>query len=62
MDCLIEVVVSYPPATTRWLVNPTATISIEIQRTDDDTLPFDPIELQTFPIIYRKQYEDVLSH
>jgi hypothetical protein len=62
MDCLIEVVVSYPPTTTRWLVNPTATISIEIQRTDDDTLPFDPIELQTFPIIYRKQYEDVLSH
>ncbi|KAK2395110.1 hypothetical protein P8452_16724 [Trifolium repens] len=49
--------------TTRWLVNPTASISIESQRTDDDdTLPFDPIKLQTFPIIYRKQCEDVLSH
>ncbi|GAU13807.1 hypothetical protein TSUD_261340 [Trifolium subterraneum] len=62
MDCLIQVVVSYPPTTTRWLVNPTATISIESQRTDDDTLRFDPIKLQTFPIIYRKQREDVLSH
>ncbi|WJX42822.1 hypothetical protein P8452_30007 [Trifolium repens] len=62
MDCLIQVVVSYPPTTTRWLVNPTATISIESQRTDDDTLRFDPIKLQTFPIVYRKQREDVLSH
>ncbi|XP_027191538.1 uncharacterized protein [Cicer arietinum] len=62
MDCLIEVVVSYPPTTTRWLVNPTAAISIESQRTDDDSLRFDSIKLQTFPIIYRKQREDVLSH
>ncbi|KAJ1392154.1 hypothetical protein SESBI_36030 [Sesbania bispinosa] len=62
MDCLIEVVVSYPPTTTRWLVNPTATISIESQRTDDDALRFNSIKLQTFPIIYRKQREDVLSH
>lgn len=62
MDCLIEVVVAYPPTTTRWLVNPTATISIESQRTDDDALQFNTIKLQTFPIIYRKQREDVLSH
>lgn len=62
MDCLIDVVVSYPPTTTRWLVNPTATISIESQRTDDDALLFNTIKLQTFPIIYRKQREDVLSH
>ncbi|TKY64526.1 hypothetical protein E2542_SST14424 [Spatholobus suberectus] len=61
MDCLIEVVVAYPPTTTRWLVNPKATISIESQRTDDDALRFDTIKLQTFPIIYRKQREDVLS-
>ncbi|XP_057454231.1 uncharacterized protein LOC130745843 [Lotus japonicus] len=61
MDCLIEVVVAYPPTTARWLVNPTATISIESQRTDDDTLKFNTIKLQTFPIIYRKQREDVLS-
>ncbi|RDX97686.1 hypothetical protein CR513_19517, partial [Mucuna pruriens] len=61
MDCLIQVVVAYPPTTTRWLVNPRATISIESQRTDDDALHFDTIKLQTFPIIYRKQREDVLS-
>ncbi|XP_027344770.1 uncharacterized protein LOC113857184 isoform X1 [Abrus precatorius] len=62
MDCLIQVVVAYPPTTTRWLVQPTATISIESQRTDDDALRFNTIKLQTFPIIYRKQREDVLSH
>ncbi|KAK7349156.1 hypothetical protein VNO77_06300 [Canavalia gladiata] len=62
MDCSIEVVVSYPPTTTRWLVNPTATISIESRRTDDDALRFNTVKLQTFPIIYRKQREDVLSH
>ncbi|BAT98545.1 hypothetical protein LR48_Vigan406s013500 [Vigna angularis] len=61
MDCLIEVVVAYPPTTTRWLVDPRATISIESQRNDDDSLRFDPIKLKTFPIIYRKQREDVLS-
>lgn len=61
MDCLIQVVVAYPPTTTRWLVDPRATISIESQRTDDDALRFDPIKLKTFPIIYRKQREDVLS-
>ncbi|KAK7389533.1 hypothetical protein VNO78_24661 [Psophocarpus tetragonolobus] len=61
MDCLIEVVVAYPPTTTRWLVNPRATISIGSQRTDDDALWFDTIKLKTFPIIYRKQREDVLS-
>ncbi|KAF7814328.1 DUF2921 family protein [Senna tora] len=61
LDCLIEVVVSYPPTTSRWLVNPTARISIESQRTDDDPLHFDPIKLQTFPIMYRKQRQDILS-
>ncbi|XP_061365074.1 uncharacterized protein LOC133308464 [Gastrolobium bilobum] len=62
MDCLIEVVIAYPPITARWLVNPTATISIESQRTDDDALRFNAIKLQTFPLVYRKQREDVLSH
>ncbi|XP_057734982.1 uncharacterized protein LOC130950487 [Arachis stenosperma] len=61
LDCLIEVVISYPPIKARWLANPTAKISIESQRTDDDALRFDSIKLQTFPIIYRKQREDVLS-
>ncbi|XP_057968694.1 uncharacterized protein LOC131158104 [Malania oleifera] len=61
LDCLIEVVVSYPPTTSRWLVNPTARISISSQRNDDDPLHFAPIKLQTFPILYRKQREDILS-
>ncbi|XP_044481159.1 uncharacterized protein LOC123207763 [Mangifera indica] len=62
LDCLIEVVVSYPPSTSRWLVNPTATISISSQRNDDDPLHFSTVKLQTLPIIYRKQREDILSH
>lgn len=61
LDCLIEVVVSYPPTTTRWLVNPTARVSISSQRTEDDPLYFHPIKLQTFPLMYRKQREDILS-
>ena len=62
MDCLVEVVVSYPPTTTRWLVNPTAMISIVSKRTEDDPLHFSTIKLETFPIMYRKQREDILSH
>ncbi|KAK1578469.1 hypothetical protein Q3G72_030495 [Acer saccharum] len=61
LDCLIEVVVSYPPTTSRWLVNPTARISIASRRSEDDPLYFNSIKLQTFPIMYRKQREDILS-
>ncbi|KAK4395286.1 hypothetical protein Sango_1682900 [Sesamum angolense] len=61
LDCLVEVVVSYPPTTARWLVNPTARISIVSQRNEDDPLYFVPIKLQTVPIMYRKQREDILS-
>ncbi|GAV69183.1 DUF2921 domain-containing protein [Cephalotus follicularis] len=61
LDCLIEVVVSYPPTTARWFVNPTARISIASQRTEDDPLHFSMIKLQTHPILYRKQREDILS-
>ncbi|KAK3026109.1 hypothetical protein RJ639_040781 [Escallonia herrerae] len=61
LDCLIEVVVSYPPISVRWLVNPTARISISSQRNEDDPLCFSPIKLQTLPIMYRKQRENILS-
>ncbi|KAK4797551.1 hypothetical protein SAY86_029877 [Trapa natans] len=61
LDCLIEVVMSYPPTTARWLINPTASISISSQRTEDDPLYFKPVKLRTFPILYRKQREDILS-
>ncbi|KAA8541859.1 hypothetical protein F0562_023011 [Nyssa sinensis] len=61
LDCLVEVVVSYPPTTSRWLYNPTARISISSQRNEDDPLYFSPIKLQTLPVMYRKQREDILS-
>ncbi|XP_002517549.3 uncharacterized protein LOC8271362 [Ricinus communis] len=61
LDCLIEVIVSYPPTTSRWLVNPTVRISITSQRNDDDPLHFNTIRLQTLPIMYRKQRDDILS-
>ncbi|XP_022850966.1 uncharacterized protein LOC111372791 [Olea europaea var. sylvestris] len=61
LDCLVELVISYPPTTARWLVNPTARISISSQRNEDDPLYFAPLKLQTFPIMYRKQREDILS-
>ncbi|CAN4088894.1 unnamed protein product [Withania somnifera] len=61
LDCLVEVIIAYPPTTARWLVNPTAKISVSSQRTEDDPLYFNPVNIQTFPIIYRKQREDILS-
>lgn len=61
LDCLVEVVVSYPPTTARWLVNPTARISISSQRNEDDPLYFSPVKLQTLPIMYRRQREDIFS-
>ncbi|KAG1335526.1 hypothetical protein COCNU_03G016450 [Cocos nucifera] len=61
LDCLIEVKVEYPPTTARWLVNPTAKISIASQRNDDDPFHFNQINLQTLPILYREQRQDILS-
>ncbi|XP_020089279.1 uncharacterized protein LOC109710895 [Ananas comosus] len=61
LDCLIEVKVEYPPTTARWLISPSAKVSITSQRNDDDPLHFNSIELQTLPILYREQREDILS-
>ncbi|KAL3528824.1 hypothetical protein ACH5RR_008146 [Cinchona calisaya] len=61
LDCQIEVMVSYPPTTASWLVNPTASISISSRRNEDDPLYFRPVKLQTFPVVYRGQREDILS-
>jgi hypothetical protein len=61
LDCLIEVIVSYPPTSARWLVTQTASISISSQRNEDDPLFFRPIKLKTYSIMYRSQREDILS-
>ncbi|KAJ3694176.1 hypothetical protein LUZ60_009656 [Juncus effusus] len=60
-DCLIEVKVEYPPTTARWLMNPTARISVTSKRNEDDLLYFNTTNFQTLPILYRAQREDILS-
>ncbi|KAG0461508.1 hypothetical protein HPP92_021805 [Vanilla planifolia] len=61
LDCSIEVKVEYPPTTARWLMIPTAKVCITSNRNDDDPLYFSSIELQTLPILYQRQREDILS-
>ncbi|MCL7029382.1 hypothetical protein MKW94_012887 [Papaver nudicaule] len=61
LDCLIEVKLEYPPKTAQWLINPTAKISVSSQRIEDDPLYFNQVNLQTVPILYQKQREDILS-
>ncbi|CAA7013759.1 unnamed protein product [Microthlaspi erraticum] len=61
LDCLIDVVVSYPPTKSRWLADPTAKVSVSSRRPDDDPLYFSPVKLETTPIFYRRQREDILS-
>ncbi|KAH0457688.1 hypothetical protein IEQ34_013003 [Dendrobium chrysotoxum] len=61
LDCLIEVKVEYPPTTARWFMNPMAKVFITSKRNDDDALHFSPIKLQTLPIFYQKQKEDILT-
>ncbi|KAK2967767.1 hypothetical protein RJ640_029663 [Escallonia rubra] len=60
LDCLIDVKIEYSSETTRWLINPTATITITSQRNESDLLYFSPISLQTFMIHDRKHAEHVL--
>ncbi|GJN37317.1 hypothetical protein PR202_gb26255 [Eleusine coracana subsp. coracana] len=61
MDCSIEVKVEYPPTTARWLINPTAKVHIASTRAPDDPLRFNATSLQTLPIMYRAQRQDILS-
>ncbi|KAI3513772.1 hypothetical protein L1887_11919 [Cichorium endivia] len=50
LDCLIEVGIEYSSLNTRWLINPTAKITISSQRNEDDNYHFKPVRLQTFMI------------
>lgn len=62
MDCSIEVRVDYPPTTAQWLINPTAKVRISSTRESGDPLRLDATTaLQTLPIIYREQRQDILS-
>ncbi|XP_062089782.1 uncharacterized protein LOC133796328 [Humulus lupulus] len=61
LDCLIDVIVSYPSTTARGLVDSLARINIASKRNDDDPLHFSQVKFQTVPITYRNQREDFLS-
>jgi hypothetical protein len=61
MDCAIEVKVEYPPTSARWLINPTAKVLIAGTRNQGDPLRFNATSLQTLPIMYRAQRQDILS-
>jgi hypothetical protein len=61
MDCSIEMRVDYPPTTARWLINPTVKVHIASTRDSGDPLHFNTTKLQTLPIMYREQRQDILS-
>lgn len=61
MDCSIEMRVDYPPTTARWLINPTVKVHIASTRDPGDPLHFNATKLQTLPIMYREQRQDILS-
>ncbi|KAJ9548691.1 hypothetical protein OSB04_021234 [Centaurea solstitialis] len=69
LDCSIEVTIVYSPQNTRWLINPTATITIASQRNETDVYYFRPVHLRTMAaftlhdrnheknVIFRKIFE-----
>ncbi|TVU21544.1 hypothetical protein EJB05_31185, partial [Eragrostis curvula] len=61
MDCSIEVKVEYPPTTARWLINPVAKVHVSSTRPPGDPLRFNATSVQTLPIMYRAQRQDILS-
>ncbi|KAK1305950.1 hypothetical protein QJS10_CPA10g00466 [Acorus calamus] len=61
MDCLIQVMVEYPPKNSWCLVIPNTKVSITSQRNKDDPIYFCPIKLETAPIVYQNQSKDMIS-
>ncbi|KAM1017186.1 hypothetical protein ACFX13_047511 [Malus domestica] len=61
LDYLVEAVVSYPPATSLWLVNLITSIAVASQKNEDDPLYFSTVKLRVLPNMYRKQQENILS-
>ncbi|KAA8541860.1 hypothetical protein F0562_023012 [Nyssa sinensis] len=61
MDCSIQVKIEYSSKTTltRWLVNPTAKISIASQRSEENPLYFSPISLHSFLIPYGNNSREI---
>ncbi|CAD6247423.1 unnamed protein product [Miscanthus lutarioriparius] len=60
MDCSIEVMVEYPPTTTRWLISRPAKVFMASTRDDDDPLHFNRTELHMLPVKYRQRRLDEL--
>ncbi|KAD0916816.1 hypothetical protein E3N88_43556 [Mikania micrantha] len=60
LDCLIEVTIEYSPLNTRWLINPTAKITITSQRNENDTYNFNSIRLKTFMIPDKHHEQNVI--
>ncbi|CAH1433188.1 unnamed protein product [Lactuca virosa] len=60
LDCLIEVGIEYSCVNTRWLINPTAKITIRSQRNEEDNYHFKTIRLQTFMIHDKKHEKNVI--
>lgn len=60
LDCMIQFKVEYPPTNARWLMNPTVGLTITSTRTKDDPLFFTEMELETFPILYKRQREEIV--
>lgn len=56
-DCLI---VLYAAKSMKWLINPTAKITITSQRKNSDSLYFSPIELQTSMVSYDRYEQDAV--
>jgi hypothetical protein len=61
MDCSVEVVVEYPPTTTRWLVSPAAKLYIASTRDANDPL-YIRTELPSPPINYRAPRDVLREH
>ncbi|XP_059636194.1 uncharacterized protein LOC132278419 [Cornus florida] len=60
LDCSTEVKIEYPSESLRWLINPTAKITITNQRSEYDPLYFLPIRARTSVIRYGNHESDVL--
>lgn len=61
LDCSLDIILEYPSSVVRWLSRQTLKATVQSRRNADDLFYFNTTHVETFPIVYKSQREEIFS-